>query len=248
MPVATSDRLNRFLLAAAAVGFAFEFLAPVRADVAYSQNFDSGSATFTVNDPFWVDPTQANGFITPTTNTSVIFPGHPGYFGNDIANDVSGTGYFLFDGTWSYNNGTTIPAGHDEFYISPTFAVTANTNYVISCYLTSAGINNPSVQPELDGQLVGAPVSPVGTFATNGWQEFAFGWNSGANTSASLILHDVITTTTGNDFAIDNITVATAAPEPSTLTVAAVSLLVGVAFLWLRQQWYSNRASKGCFA
>ena len=41
----------------------------VRAADVYSQNFDSGSATFTTNDVYWLDQTRANGFITATTNT-----------------------------------------------------------------------------------------------------------------------------------------------------------------------------------
>jgi hypothetical protein len=200
--------------------------APAKASTVYSQNFDSGSATFTANDPFWLDPNEANGFITQTTNTNAIWPGGPDAFGNDIPNDVSGTGYFLFDGTYLYQQtASNIPVGHDEFFISPTFAVTPATNYNVSFYLTDAnGIAPPSVQPELDGTLLGSPVSPVGTFSSNGWQQFTFSWNSGSNASASLILHDFTTTTAGNDFGLDNIDISTV-PEPSTFALVGVGSL-----------------------
>jgi hypothetical protein len=95
-----------------------------QAQVVYSQNFDTGSATFTVNDPFWTDPNRANGFITKTTNTPTIWPGAPGEFGNSIPQDVSGNGYYLFEGTFDYSAGNPIiPAGSDQYFISPMFAV-----------------------------------------------------------------------------------------------------------------------------
>jgi hypothetical protein len=119
---------------------------PAKADVAYSQTFDTGSAAFTVNDPFWLDNALANGFIIKTTNSGAVFGDE---FGGSIPQDVSGTGYFLFDGTYYYNgNSGTIPAGHDEYFISPTFTVIPHTVYNVSFYLTSAnGINSPSVTP-----------------------------------------------------------------------------------------------------
>ena len=179
----------RFGVGAASViaaGFLCVAIPPARATSVYSQDFNSGSATFTVNDPFWIDNNRANGFITQTTNTNAIWPGAPGQFSTDITSDVSGNGYFLFDGTYLYNGTTspTIPVGSDEFFISPTFSVATNTNYTVSFYLTDAnGISPPSVQPQINGALLGSPVSPVGTFGSNGWQQFSFSWNSGANTS-----------------------------------------------------------------
>lgn len=196
----------------------------------FVDNFTSG-IDFTVNDPFWLDNNRANGFITTTTNTPAIFPGFPGEFGNDIPSGVGGSGNFLFDGTYFYNGpgDPDIPAGHDEFYISPTFSVTPGTNYTVSFYLTDAnGINPPSVQPEIDGSLLGSPVSP-GIWSSDNWQRYTFSWNSGANTTAQLILHDFTTTTTGNDFGLANINVST--PEPGTygvfcgLSLAVIALL-----------------------
>ena len=223
--------LVRFSFAAAA-GLLCVAIPPARATSVYSQNFNSGSATFTVNDPFWVDPNRANGFITQTTNTNAIWPGVPGQFSTDITSDVSGNAYFLFDGTFLYNGATSpsIPVGNDESFISPTFRVTAHTNSTVRFYLTDAnGIAPPSVQPQIDGTLLGSPVSPVGTFGSNGWQQFSFSWNSGANTSASLILHDFSTTTAGNDFGLDSIDVSSSSvPEPSSLAFLGIGSLAAL--------------------
>ncbi|HLK55199.1 MAG TPA: hypothetical protein VKU00_01460 [Chthonomonadaceae bacterium] len=202
----------------------------------FSETFDSGSATYTTNDPYWVNQSLANGFITKTTNSSSVFGGA---FGNGIPQDVSGNGYFLFIGTASYpGNGGNIPAGQDQFYISPTFTVAPNSLYNVSFYLTDAnGINNPSIQPEIGGMLLGSPVSPVGTFAGNGWQQFNFTWNSGSSTSASLILHDYTQTPFGNDFGVDDITVSAVAPEGSTLTLLCGGLIpVGFAVAFARRK------------
>jgi PEP-CTERM motif len=223
----------RFGVGAASViaaGLLCVAIPPARATSVYSQNFNSGSATFTANDPFWLDNNRANGFITQTTNTNTIWPGAPGQFSTDITSDVSGNGYFLFDGTYLYNGTTspTIPVGSDEFFISPAFSVATNTNYTVSYYLTDAnGISPPSVQPQINGALLGSPVSPVGTFGSNGWQQFSFSWNSGANTSASLILHDFNTSTAGNDFGLDNIDVSSV-PEPSSLAFLGVGSLAAL--------------------
>ena len=199
----------------------------VQARAQFSENFDSGSATYTTNDPYWLDHSLANGFIIQTTDDPGVFGGA---FFDSIPNDVSGTGFFLFIGTASYPGTVNIPAGQDQFYISPTFAVTPNTDYNLSFWLTDAnGINPPSIQPEIAGMLLGAPVNPIGTFATNGWQQFTFSWNSGSNTTASLILRDLTLTPTGNDFGLDGVSLAIV-PEPGRLALlGGISTLGGLA-------------------
>lgn len=196
----------------------------VQARAQFSENFDSGSATYTTNDPYWLDNSRANGYIIQTTNSPSVFGG---VFGNGIPQDVSGSGYFLFEGTAGYPGTAIIPPGQDEFYISPSFAVTPNTDYNVSFWLTDAnGINTPSIQPEIAGQLLGTPVSPIGTFANSGWQQFTFTWNSGSNTMASLILHDLTQDPAGNDFGLDEISIS-AVPEPGSIALIGGVLTLG---------------------
>jgi hypothetical protein len=198
-----------------------------RAGIVFSENFDTGAAVFTTNDPYWLNQASDNGYIIKTTNNNAVAGGS---FGTDITNDVTGGGYFLFEGTGFYNGAgdPNIPAGNDQFYISPNFAVAPNTDYQVSFYLTNAdGIANANVQPEIAGTLLGTPVSAVGDYMSKGWQQFTFTWNSGANANASLILHDFTQGTTGNDFGIDSIRVAT--PEPAgfiLLSVGAFGLML----------------------
>jgi hypothetical protein len=141
-----------------------------------------------------------------------------GIFGNGIGSDVSGAGYFLFEGTGGSVAGTIM-------FQSPNFAVTQNTNYKVSFYLTNEDPTNvASLQPELDGQSLGSPVSAVGTWGTNGWQQFTFSWNSGSNTTAAVILNDLQSTSTGNDFGVDDISVSPATPEPATVALLGIGV------------------------
>ena len=201
---------------------------PTMAGVAYSQNFDSGSATYTANDPYWLDTSADNGIVKMSTD----FLDWSGDNPPAIAADVSGSGYFLFLGT-----GSGSPTGN-EFFISPTFAVTPNTNYAVSFYLTNAnGTANAQVEPQIDGSLLGTGAATANGFYQDGnpadqWQQYTFNWNSGSNTSGSLILHDYVLATTGNDFGIDDISVATAVPEPSAFALLSV---VGLGLLRYRR-------------
>lgn len=189
------------------------------AKAGFLETFDSGSASFTANEPFWLDQTLTNGWIVQSTG---IVPG----WGNNIWQDVGGTGYFLFDGTGGDNPDPTL----NEFYIGPVFSVVPDTFYTVSFYLTNGVTwNAASVQPEIDGSLLGAAVSATGWAGSDGWQQFSFSWNSGSNTSASLILHNYTTMGAGNDLGVDDISVEAAAPEPGTLSLmAGVGLAVAV--------------------
>jgi hypothetical protein len=231
--------LVRFLPTMLAVLFVLGGAAQVRADVVYSDNFTSG-IDFTVNDSYWLNQNLANGFITTTTNTTAIWPGSPNEFTTAINSGVGGSGNFLFDGTYLYNGTETIPSGHDQFYISSSFAVSANTEYQVSFYLTNANtLSVAQIQPDINGTLLGSSaVSAVGTWNSDGWQQFTFTWNSGSATSATLTLHDLQSSNEGNDFGIANIAVQSvqSVPEPSTFGVSILGALGMIACAPLRRR------------
>jgi hypothetical protein len=198
----------------------------------YSDDFDSGTSPFTAS-PYFSNHNNENGLIVKSEN----------FFGQ-IGSDVSTSGYFLFNGT-NLNNGPPIPTDQNAFYISPTFAVTANTNYVLSFYLTNIDPSGlAQVQPQISGNTIGGPVSAIGTWSTNGWQRFSFSFNSGAATFETLTLVDLTTTQGGNDFGTDDIVIATAVPEPSSLIQFGIAGLVGVGAASLyryRAEWAAGR-------
>jgi hypothetical protein len=217
----------------ATLGFALCVLGAGSANAGsvFLETFDSGSPSFTTDeDIYWLPGTlpdgnnTTNGYVVKTS--SQLWP----FWGNNIPSDVSGTGYFLFEGTGDDNPNPAL----GEFYISPSFPVAPNTEYTVSFYLAAGSFwDFASVQPEIDGSLLGSPVSPAAdSWAQCGiWQPFSFSWNSGSNISASLILHNYTPYGYGNDVGIDDISVAT--PEPGTLALAGLGF--AAALLWRKR-------------
>jgi len=229
-------------------GIAALFGSLASASTVYSQNFDTGSATFTT-DPYWAPGSNSNGAICTSTNTIGC---DGGAFGTEITQDETNppNGYFLFEGT-----GGTFPSPPQTiFFESPSFAVTTFTNYSITFFLTNAntspagaGQQNASVQADIDG-LLNSPVTANGYYSDgitgDQWQQFTFTWSSGTHTSAQLILHDFTATTVGNDFGIDGIVISSTgatAPEPGTFALFSVGALAGLA--WFRRKAASRRSS-----
>jgi len=198
------------------------------AKAGFVDNFTGGSSPFTVGDPYWADTGGGcNGYIIQTTNAGSVCGGG---FGTSITSDVTGSGYFLFDGTGTGSDYP--PADGGGFYISPSFAVTADTEYFVSFYLTNANniAPNAEVQPVIDGTTLGAAVTANGFFsdgsASDQWQLFSFSWNSGANTSATLTLNDLVLQAYGNDFGVDDISVQSngtaQVPEPGVFSLICI--------------------------
>ncbi len=144
-----------------------------------------------------------------------------------ISNDQSGSGYFLADYTLAYDNPSAY-AGEVWGTPSPV-PVTPDGKYSFTFYLTNAITENAAViQPMINGQSIGLPVSANGFFADGNpadqWQKFSFNWNAGPATTADLSLWNQIGTGNGNDFGIDAISLNTV-PEPSSVALAASGLV-----------------------
>lgn len=86
-----------------------------------------------------------------------------------------------------------------------TFAVSPNTIYSFSAWVaTIAQAPLASLQFEVNGVALGVPFNaPASSFL--GWQQYANTWNSGAATSATICIINQNTASSGNDFAIDDI-------------------------------------------
>jgi len=193
------------------------------AGIVYSDNFDSGHSLGSAS-AYYSDTSENNGLVVKSEDI---------YGGPGIASDVGGSGYFLFNGT----KDETTPAGQMAFYISQTFAVAQNGAYSVSFYLTNDSATNVAqVVAQINGVDLGTAVSAVGSYQTDGWQQFSFNFNSLDATSETLTLLNLQTNWSGNDFGVDVIMVVgpvpVAVPEPSSLALmgiaGAVSLGVAV--------------------
>lgn len=96
---------------------------------------------------------------------------------------------------------------NDELWHATTpVAVTPNTNYEYVFYLANrSNTNNAQIMPTINGTPVSnLPVQAPGN-GNFSWTKFSFTWNSGNATSADLALVNKEISTSGNDFAIDEI-------------------------------------------
>lgn len=85
-----------------------------------------------------------------------------------------------------------------------TIPVIPNTNYAFSTWLTTLVVNSPAVlQFSINGVILGQPFTAPSTNCA--WEQFYEVWNSGAATSAQICIVNQNTATSGNDFALDDI-------------------------------------------
>jgi hypothetical protein len=126
---------------------------------------------------------------------------------------------------------------------SETLTVAANTTYNFSSFIASIYPISPAVLNfSINGVLLGNPF----TASTNvgEWDQFFATWDSGGATSAKLSLVDQNTAASGNDFALDLISLSTdpsggtsvtpGVPEPSTWAMMIFGFF-GVGFMAYRR-------------
>jgi len=98
-----------------------------------------------------------------------------------------------------------------------TIAVTPNTNYDFSTWVTSLNGGSPAL---LQFSINGIPLGGIFLAPSTGvWQQFFSVWNSGANTSATICIVNQNTTLGGNDFGLDDISFQTCTPCTTTANI-----------------------------
>jgi len=123
---------------------------------------------------------------------------------------------FLIDYTKT-GNGCTFAAGDRVWNTYSPVTVLPNTNYEYSFYVGNQNATSPAqLAPTINGTpLTAGYVQATGT-GNASWKKITFTWNSGGFTYADLGIINRSAITTGNDFAIDEISfkLAPAAPVP----------------------------------
>lgn len=230
-------RFIKRITLAATLAVAVPLLTTNAANAQFTENFDSpippdGRVLFTADASYdGIEDSEALGVTGGDNDGNSSENGRivqSDGFG-DITQDQSGTGYFLF----AQSNSSTL-AGEVWGTITPV-AVLANSDYEFSFYLTNQNTtNNAQIEGLINGVSVGGPVTATETFLTSGWQQFTFNWNSGASTTATLVLRNQVSGGIGNDFGIDTITLrgpilpAGTAPEPGTFALLGLGLVGGI--------------------
>ncbi|HTE12358.1 MAG TPA: T9SS type A sorting domain-containing protein [Chitinophagaceae bacterium] len=123
-----------------------------------------------------------------------------------IHNTTSACTYHAGDQVWRPMNGAT---------------VTPNTDYTLNFYIgneSNIGTNPVSPLATVSATINDAPLSPINVQAVLAgnisWKKYSFIWNSGANTTAQPAILNSSTSSTGNSFVIDEISLVKYKPLP----------------------------------
>ncbi|MFN0213595.1 MAG: hypothetical protein ACKVT2_05015, partial [Saprospiraceae bacterium] len=105
-----------------------------------------------------------------------------------------------------------------------TVPVSANTQYVLSAWVTSVVASSPAL---LQFSINGSPVGPIfnAPGGTCNWQNFFQTWNSGGNSSATICIVNQNTQLGGNDFALDDIVFAPVCSANDTVRVNVINIV-----------------------
>lgn len=180
------------LLAAAAIAFAATSVGA--SELVTNGDFSAGNTGFDTTYSFHAYD-AAKGTYNIDINASTLC----GCWAN-LADHTTGTGkYMIVDGATS---------GADFF--DETVAVVANTNYTLSYWAAQLG-GGP--QATFAALVNGTQVSDIFTPASDAiWHQFSYTFNSGSATTLTLGLRDLAQGTQYNDFGIDDVSLAGAAP------------------------------------
>lgn len=203
--------MNRLGIAAMAL---LAVATAAQANLLTNGDFSAGNTGFT---------SQYRYAISSTAETTYTVGTDPQlfHFSSDSFGDhTSGNGHMLIA------NGAV---DANRYIWEQSVTLSENTNYVFSGWVSSWGNFGDSTDPspsELIFLVNGVQIDTSANVpATNRqWSQFQFVWNSGSSTSATLRLVDINTAPVGNDFAIDDLRLASI-PEPSSGLLLGAGLL-----------------------
>lgn len=169
----------------------------IGANLVQNGNFSQGDVGFTTD----FIPGTGGGFgLLSAEGTYAVTPdassAHTAFY---ACGDHTGGGQMLVV------NGSPDP---DANIWSQTIAVVPNTNYAFSAWLASA---TPYFPAEMDflvnGVSLGTPL--LASANTCEWDQYYAVWNSGSSTAATISIINQQLASTGNDFALDDISFST---------------------------------------
>lgn len=179
-------------------------------------DFESGDTLFITDYLYVADPNPfgVQSAYSIVTNPAAWFAPFA-----SCGDHTTGSGNLMvFDGSTDPFSDVVVWGNQNPVTILP------NTDYTFSYYVASVAPETPArIEVAINGVSQGAPVTAPG--ATCLWTQVSYNWNSGANTTANFVIYNRNTSSGGNDFALDDIslkeTVTCLYQKTVTVTVTA---------------------------
>ncbi|WP_298118837.1 lamin tail domain-containing protein, partial [Flavobacterium sp.] len=199
----------------------------------FNGNFSQGNNGFTTDYQYLVTtiPVGSQGTYGIVPNSNAWFAGF-----SSCTDHTTGTGNMMVI------DGSTLNSGNDKLWCQ-TVSVIPGQNYTFSYWVQTVATPNPAnIEVTINGASIGIALAPS---TTCGWVQRTYTWNSGASTTAQICMYDRVITSSGNDFAIDDISfsapitctlsediVVTVNPSLTTTVSCGVSTNNSVSFTW----------------
>ena len=168
-------------------------------ELVFNGNFSAGNRGF-VTDYQYLTPSNPSGATRSygiVTNPSVWW------------NALSSCGdHTSTTGNMMVVNGSDSNAGNDKLW-NQKIPVNASQSYTFSFWVQSLSAANPAaIEATINGISVGS-ITALGTISCGNWRQFSVTWNSAASSFADILLYNRNVNTSGNDFAIDDVSFTT---------------------------------------
>ena len=166
--------------------------------------------------------TSAYGYVAPSPQSSCYPEGiySVGSNPNDCHNLWTSFGPHSGDQMMIVNGAVT---ANVNVWQQSGITVAPNTTYDFSAWVASSYPTSPAeLAFSIDGLQIGSTFTASST--TGLWQEISMTWNSGSNTTAALGIVDQNIAASGNDFALDDISL-TPVPEPGSVLILGAGLV-----------------------
>jgi gliding motility-associated-like protein len=161
----------------------------------YNGNFEMGNEGFKTEYSYYTpsNPTGAQRAYGVVSNPSSWYNAFSPCQDHTLGN---GTGKMLV------LDGSTFNVGNDPFWCQKV-AVKPNTNYLFTYWFTSlTNTNLAQAKATFNGTSLGLTTAPLPLCT---WDDVSYTWNSGSDTLLEICLIDTNFQSSGNDFAIDDI-------------------------------------------
>ncbi|WP_336514101.1 gliding motility-associated C-terminal domain-containing protein [Pollutibacter soli] len=168
-------------------------------------NFSSGNTGYT-SDYFYNSPNAGTGEIFIGTNPQAWNTA----FCSNCGDHTNGTGNLLM---------VNAPLAQDSRVWYRNATVFKNTNYSFSFWIyTNSSGNQPAVGVKINNQIIGSYSTVAGN--NDKWTRVSFNWNSESVTAAAISIFSTnLSTSTGNDFGLDDISFNTTTLIRDSVTV-----------------------------